>query len=196
MPTPLIPTAYRVTAVGSLFGQLVENVWYAQGPDPFDAGAAALIAAEFQTGYTLIMDNLSQDYSVSQFDVQNLAGVASGSYTLSVAGGIPGTIAQDSMPGSVAFCVRLRSALAGKRTRGRKYFAGLGEADVTGNSLLGARADGIVSAITTLIDNLIVAGFPMQIVSFAGATSVPVVSASYFDLFVDSQRRRLTGRGR
>jgi len=196
MPTPVIPTAYRVSVIGSLFGQLVENVWYAQGPDPFDSAAALTIAGIFETGYAGILDALSVDYRVNQIDVQNLAGTASGAATLVIAGGIAGTVVQDSMPGNVAFCVRLRSALSSKRTRGRKFFAGLGEGDVTGNEWDAARAATLISGVQDLIDALDANGTPMQIVSFVGSTSVPVLTASYFDLFVDSQRRRLTGRGR
>jgi hypothetical protein len=196
MPTPVIPTAYRVTVTGDLFVNTVQNVWYCAGPDPFDPVVAADIAATFQTGYSGILAHLSQDFFVYQIDVQNLAGVASGSYTLFITSPESGAIVQDSLPSNNAFCVRLRTALPGRRFRGRKYFAGLGEGDVTGNTYDIARADGIVSAVQDLIDALATNLTPMQIVSFVGETSVPVTSASYFDRIVDSQRRRLTGRGR
>lgn len=196
MPTPVIPTAYRVTVIGDLFNQAVENVWYATGPSTFDSAEAASIAAIFQTAYADILLNLSQDFFVYQIDVQNLAGPASGTYTLAITGGINGGVVQDSLPGNVAFCIRLRSAIAGRRFRGRKFFAGLGEGDVIGNTYDIARADGIVTAVQDLIDALETAGNAMQIVSFVGETSVPVTTASYFDRIVDSQRRRLTGRGR
>jgi hypothetical protein len=196
MPTPVFPTAYKVEVFGQYFGQLVENVWYCQGPDPFDPSIALGIAAIFQTNYANIANGLSQDISFTQIDVQNLGGVATGTATLVISPPQAGSVIQDGMPGNVAFCVSLRTALAGRRFRGRKYFSGLGEGDVTGNTLDTTAAGNILSGCGTLLADLATNGTPLSVFSPTGLTLVPVTSISSVDFFVDSQRRRLTGRGR
>lgn len=196
MPTPVFPTAYKVAVKGLYFGQLVENVWYVQGPDPFDSSVANTVAGIFQTEYANIQAALSQDYSITEIEVTNLAGTASGSYILAITPPQPGTRVQDGMPGNVAFCVSLKTALSGRRFRGRKYFCGLGEADVTENAFDATQAGVILTGVTGLINALNISGNPLSVFSPTGLTLVPVTSASAVDFFVDSQRRRLTGRGR
>lgn len=196
MPTPVFPTAYQVEVRGSLFGQLVENVWHVQGPDPFDATVAADVASTFQADYVGIMGALSQDYSISQIFVHNLAGTASGEFTLTISPPQTGGSTNPALPGNVAFCISLRTALAGRSTRGRKYFAGISEVSVTGNVLDQGDIDAILAGVATLRDDLETNLTPMSIFSPTNLTLVPVVSVVSVDNIVDSQRRRLTGRGR
>ena len=191
MPTPVFPTAYKVEVKGTLFTIPLMNVWYVQGPDPFDLAEATAIAAIFQTGYGGILATLSQDISYNEIEVSNLGGVATGSYSLFISPADEGDIAQDSLPGSVAFCVSLRSALAGRRFRGRKYFSGLGEGHVTENLFDAAVAADLVTAIQTMATALTANGTPLSIFSPTGLTLVPVVSIVATDLTVDSQRGRL-----
>ncbi len=196
MPTPVFPTAYKVEVQGTLHGQLVENVWYVQGPDPFDLTVANGIAAVFQTNIPAIIAPLSFDLMIDNIVVQNLGGTASGQTSLAITPVEQGGQTQDALPGNVAFCVSLRSALAGRRFRGRKYFSGLGEGDVTANAWGAPQRDALLNAIDDLRAALVTNGTPLSIFSPTGLTLVPVVAAVAVDLYVDSQRRRLTGRGR
>lgn len=196
MPSPVFPTAYKVSVQQLYFSQLIENVWYCQGPDPFDATVADTIAGIFQTDYVTIASGLSQDLQITGIAIQNLAGTASGSFTLAISPPQTGGRVQDGLPGNVTFCVSLHTALASRRTRGRKYFSGLGEADVTGNSFDTSQGGAILTGISNMIGNLAANSTPLCIFSPTGLTLVPVISAVAVDYFVDSQRRRLTGRGR
>jgi len=196
MPTPVLPTAYKVEVKGIYFSQLVENVWYCQGPDPFDASVANTIAGIFQTAYATIQLGLSQDYGITEIAVSNLAGTSSGSYALAITPPQTGGRVQDGLPGNVAFCVSLKTALSGRQFRGRKYFCGLGEGDVTGNLFDATQAGQILTGCTDLMNALNVSGSPLSVFSPTGLTLVPVTSVTAVDFFVDSQRRRLTGRGR
>lgn len=196
MPTPVFPTCYQVEVRGLLFGQLIENVWHVQGPDPFDPTVAATIASTFQVGATDIMLSLSQDYQIGEVFVHNLAGGASGEFTLAIIPPQTGGIVQDSEPGCVAICISLRTAVSGRSTRGRKYFPGLGKGDVTGNLFSASRIGDMVTAVNTLIGTLDGAGTPMVIFSPTLNVITPVLTAAAVDGNVDAQRRRLTGRGR
>lgn len=191
MPTPVFPTAYKVIVKGSMFSIPIENVWYVQGPDPFDTTAAADIADVFQTGYGAILANLSQDVSYSEIEVTNLGGVATGQYILNITPPDTGDIGVGALPGSVALCVTLRSALAGRRFRGRKFFSGLDEGAVTGNVVDATVAEAIRAAVGSLASSLTSIGHPMSIFSTVGVTLVPVTTVTLTDLRVDSQRGRL-----
>jgi hypothetical protein len=195
MPTPVFPTAYEVTVKGLLFGQLVENVWHCLGSDPFSESDAVTIADIFSTGYAAIIADLSQDLSVNEVHVQNLAGTSSGEFTLAITPAMTGGQVQDSEPGNVTFCISLRSTLSGRRFRGRKYFSGIPVGSRTGNTIDSALADALVASVMDLRAALSTGGFPMSIFSPTGLTLVSVVSVTRADLYLDSQRRRLTGRG-
>lgn len=101
-----------------------------------------------------------------------------------------------SSPGNVTLCVSLRTALAGRRFRGRKFFSGIPENATASNLIDSSLAGFVVTGINNLIGALAGNGFPLSIVSYIGPTVTPVETALVTDLFVDSQRRRLSGRGR
>lgn len=196
MPSPIFPTAYQVEARGTLFGQLVENVWHVIGPDPFDPTIAADVAATFQTGYANIYASLSQDIDLREIFVHNLNGVVSGESTLAITPPAAGGIVEDSAPGNVAICLSLRTALAGRSTRGRKYLSGLPKGDVVGNTVNTVTVGNILVAISDLIAALLTNGTPLAVFSPTHLLLTQVSAVTAVDFNVDSQRRRLTGRGR
>jgi len=196
MPTPIIANVCKVTVIGTLFGQDVENVWYVGttgAPDPTEMSA---IAGTFQSNYTGILGVLSQDLAIGEINVRYMGDVGGPDFTLAITPAQTGAEPVGSEPGNVCLCVSLRSALAGRRFRGRKYFSGLPTGSVVANTVDAPLANAVVIAVNQLITDLAAGGTPLQVVSFVGLTSVPVLTAIVTDLFSDSQRRRLTGRGR
>lgn len=123
-------------------------------------------------------------------------------YTSTVKSGLAGTDGSASgMPGNVTLCVSLRTNNRGRSGRGRNYFVGLNEDDVTGNFVVQAKADNIILAYENL---LVPALFPYQLVvvsrQFNGVQRAeglvqPVTNVLYTDLASDSMSRRLAGRG-
>lgn len=115
-----------------------------------------------------------------------------------VSGGQPG----DSLPGSVAFAITHLTGLAGRSTRGRTFFGGFAESAVSGDFLAQSIADGLRDSLNGLrlyADSL---DWTMVVVSrFSNRTrrpegvTIPVIGFRWRDRVVDSQRRRLTGRG-
>lgn len=196
MSTPIFPTAYKVEVKGIYFGQLTENVWYVQGPDPFDESVALAVAGIFQTGYAALMAGQSQDMSINEIAVSNLGGTATGTTALTISPAQQGGRVQDGEPGNVAICISLRTALSGRRFRGRKYFSGLGKGDVTGNQFNLTQLGVMLSGIAGMVSDLNTNGTPLSVFSPTGLTLVPVNNVNAVDNFVDSQSRRLTGRGR
>lgn len=196
MPTPLIPNANKVTVKGTLFGQVVENVW-AVGTTGAPTEAAQLtIASIFQTGYAALMLPLSNELSINEITVRYMGSADGPESTLVISPAQTGGAEVVSSPGNVALCVSLRSGLAGRRFRGRKFFSGIPEQSTANNAIDAALCDAVLEGINTMIATLIANGTPLVVVSLVGLTSVAITTAICTDFFVDSQRRRLTGRGR
>lgn len=196
MPTPLIPNAVRVTVIGSLFGQLVENVWFVQSGDPPTEADLNAICGEFQADYPGILSTLSNDLSYSNIVARYLGDAGGPEVSFPLSPVLTGGVTAASEPGIVAICVSLKTALAGRRFRGRKYFSGLVKSNVVGNALDATIADTIRNGVQLLRNGLATLGFPMTIVSLTGLTNVLVTNATLTDNFIDGQRRRLEGRGR
>jgi hypothetical protein len=115
-----------------------------------------------------------------------------------------GTIAGNSFPLNVSFCLRLTTGFAGRSYRGRLYIPGVSP-DSTGptpNNLLLASATGYVALLEQLKTALDAADLTWVVLSYRNdgawrdeAVATPITGISYFDLNLDSQRRRLAGRG-
>jgi len=119
------------------------------------------------------------------------------------AGSNTGTAVSPQMPNNVTLCVSLRSNFAGRSARGRLYWQALNEAQVTGNLVNQGSADAIVQAVRDIDVRMTSIGFAWSIVSFfnnnaprpGGPVYFEVNDVMIVDLVVDSQRRRLPGRG-
>jgi hypothetical protein len=115
----------------------------------------------------------------------------------------PGNIGGGSLPLNVAFCVKLATGLAGRSYRGRWYWGHLGAAVLSdAGHMAAASVTGYVGLLTTLIANLASAGYTMCVVSYrtggawrTTAVATPIITAVAVDNSLDSQRRRLPGRG-
>lgn len=120
--------------------------------------------------------------------------------------GLPlaGTLGQASMPNNVSIAVSLRTGLTGRSARGRWFWQGLTEGQVADNEVNAGAAVSIVAAIDALVGAISLLGYALVIVSFrsggvprpGGPVYFVVNDALLVDTVVDSQRRRLPGRGR
>lgn len=114
-----------------------------------------------------------------------------------------GTVATP-VPSNVTWAVKKATGLTGRSFRGRWYMVGLGGAnyDMATQQVTVATANGIISALNTLRTNLAAAGHTLGVVSYRTAGDwraeglfTPITAFVYTDLVIDSQRRRLPGRG-
>jgi hypothetical protein len=107
-----------------------------------------------------------------------------------------GTSSADMEPGNVSLAVKLLTGAIGRSRRGRQYMPGLTEAFVSGNNALAVYVGAVGSLFArhltgfTALSNLYLPaiasrklGLLFDVVEFA------------LDYYIDSQRRRLTGRG-
>lgn len=116
--------------------------------------------------------------------------------------GAAGGLAHEGLPGGSALVVKQTTGHRGRSFRGRTYFCGLDETQVTRNSVDGSYRNDIVSAVQTTAETIqtamecthVVASYCQEGVWLTTAVLTPITDYSA-DIFVDSQRRRLTGRG-
>lgn len=124
--------------------------------------------------------------------------------SVSVVTGLPlaGSAAQPMLPSNVSLALTKRTALRGRAYRGRVYFIGLGEGQVVGNTVNGVTVTALVNAFnaglhynTTSLswDQVVVSRYLNKVPRETGVTTV--VTGYTSDGIIDSQRRRLPGRG-
>jgi len=161
---------------GSDLNALAQNWWTANGTA---IRAAASVNLTYQ--------------SVRIRDMSSSAG-EEGEFV--IPSGTTGTIGEDTVPYNATSVLSWRSSHVGRSGRGRWYFCGIPENQVSGN---------IVSAGYQVL----LAAVAAAITGYSGTVAVPVDSVvasktdgvlytivgTIIDLFVDSQRRRLQGRG-
>lgn len=187
-----------------LFGQKIENTQYFRMDGGFSVMEMTGLMNDMLLWWTTdLAPWLSSDISLREMvctDLSTQTGIS-----LSQAAPTPnpdGGVGFGSLPGNCAICVSFRTNFRGRSYRGRNFVAGLPETEVTGNTVATATVNGIQAAYGNLPTSI--SSFPWEhtVVSrylngaprVAGA-STPITSYVIVDPFVDSQRRRLTGRG-
>lgn len=186
-------------------GQIVENTLYYKKSSPSEEDIASLV--DVVTAYIRenIIPLLSELISLVRVVGTLLDAVDAFTVTnttdLPAAGSILETTAK-SFPGNVTMAVSFRTAAAGRSGRGRNYVPGLVDLR-DGNSLLDATYAGqIVDAWAGLIavagddgwEQVVVSRFHDHAPRVSGVTNA-VTSTILTDRTIDSQRRRLPGRG-
>lgn len=189
-----------------VFGQdstVFENTLYFK-KDAAIVGADFIPMGEFLRDWW--DDNLSGLISTSTFlakilmadlTVQNGIGFEF-SDTLPINGGEP----TDALPLNCAITVKLSTGFRGRGYRGRNYIGGLVDASAIKSMINTSVGVQIIAAYDLLITQTAMPAFTLCVVSRvlngverAAGVATPVISAS-MDQVMDSQRRRLPGRGR
>lgn len=198
-----VPGTYRVRLVWSLDGQEVMNVFHV-GYTSATAPTADMLASTVLTwaGDTLL-PLLSRDLLLRRVEVIDLAIVDGATATLAPDGDLPGGAEDGSLPNNCALCVSFRSTSRGRSSRGRFYVPGIPNSQHVDSRLSGAWVANVVAAFSTLLFALTSVGAELVVVSrYSEGEERPtpvkyvVQSAIAVDNIVDSQRRRLPGRGR
>ena len=122
--------------------------------------------------------------------------------------GTSGTSGSPAMPNNVTVAVKWLTGLSGRSYRGRSFITGLVEGSIVNNALEAAALTAFQNAFVALRTAINVAGRQMVVASkYSGVTAagapIPraagittVITGSNIEGTVDSQRRRLPGRGR
>lgn len=213
---PALNTA-QVKIQQELHGQVVQNVLYVFNETGWSTAELTAVSNHFISWWNDdFADNVHSDLhlvrvSARDMTTEDAAGVEVQAPPLS--GGNLNT--GGGMPGNVALTVKFKSGLTGRNRNGRCYVAGLSEENVNGNTVTDVRRDGILTAFGQLRDGLLGLGYTPVVASFYDGTvlttlpngekkfkPVPRAAALMTDIEqytadanLDSQRRRLAGRG-
>lgn len=212
MPFIPVPSVAQVNVNQRLHGERVQNTLYGVNFGGITPENLELLAGEIITWVAeSLYPALSQDISLAEVQCRDLS-VADGAIfvgvpTVSVEGGQ----VSPALPGNAAACVSFRTGLAGRSRRGRNYVAGLPEFRVSGNIISDPFVTDLQNAYNVLLaptGPFVASGFAWVVVSrYSGVDPVTgepiprafgqptVINAVQVDNLVDSQRRRLAGRG-
>lgn len=203
MATIPVPNVAQLEAIYSMNGQVVENVFHYQMPAPTTANDLTLFAVAWIAEWvTNIKPYINVEVSLTQVKVTDLTTNISPTITTSSTLPQAGTQTGALMPNNVSCVFTKRTNLRGRSQRGRVYWPGFGEPACINNVITPA----LVTAIIAGLDNLRAVStglgvWEMVVVSrYTGGQ--PRVSGIFTpitnftsDGVVDSQRRRLPGRG-
>lgn len=198
-----VPNTAEVDIRGTYFGQQVENTLYFTKDTPFIMADLNDLAALVRSWYfEEVLPMQSSGYTFREVFAKGLDSVDSPSATDIAESGTAGGNSSPGMPGNVSIAISFRTGLAGRSFRGRNYFIGLAEEEVTGNTVSSSQGTALQAAYNALLTVLSDTDFVWAVVSrvTAGAPratgiATAVVTAVVTDLLIDSQRRRLQGRG-
>lgn len=201
-----IPVAntMKVQLIYSLFAQNIENVFNVISGGGLAVADLDRVEAVFASWWTATGRlQVSSSCSLVRIVADALGGVAGVHKEYTTGWTQAGSLGGTNVPGSVTTSVKLATGLRGRSFRGRIYWPGLVHGDISSGLLSTARRDGIAAAVNTLRTSLTADGSNDQlaVVSYCtggiwrgAGVATPVTSASAH-LLVDSQRRRLIGRG-
>lgn len=185
--------------------QKVENTLYFQASAGMTPALMTSLGTALITWWSNQMSPLLSNFlSLTEVYLTDLT--TQTSPTVSVTAGLPiaGTDASEPLPFNVAYCLSFRTAGRGKASRGRNYICGWTEGDNLRSDLLAGNITAITSAYTLLVGaGTFVPGLQWVVVSRflnnaprATALVQPITNVLGVDSTLDSQRRRLPGRGR
>ena len=198
------PNVYRTEVRYLLHGQRIENTLNLRSltgipaTDPNILGQIVFDWAEAE-----VLPLLSIDVTLQEVYMTDLSSMTAPTYTIPPAGAPPaGGNGVPALPGNVALCVSFRTAGRGRTMRGRNFVGGISDNVVVGNQASAGFAASLALAYETLQTTLVGAGFAVGVLSTrennlprAEGLWTQVTDFVVTDLNVDSQRRRLTGRG-
>jgi len=184
-------------------GQQVENTLYFDRLEGWDTAALTALGDSLTTSLnTLVMPFMPTSLTLRELYLVDLS--ADDAEGVTYTAGLPqaGLISGDAMPNNVTITASFRTNGRGRSSRGRNFLLGLME-DQVSNNLVSLTFTGIWSDFFDVLLGLGASeGFVWVVASrFAdgdprplGQTR-PITAYTFVDQTVDSQRRRLPGRG-
>lgn len=202
---PFVPTldTAKVAVIQSLDNQQVINtMWFTYFSGWTEELLQDLAEAVHNGWETRMLPLLSDDLTLREVTATDMESETGPSVSFIVtpfpAGGIVGT----SMPNNVAACVTFLTAGRGRSARGRNYLAGITGDAATNNTMNSNFMGDVIDAYAGLKNDLAALGFNHAVVSFQNdgvprSAGLPqtVTGYRFADATLDSQRRRLPGRG-
>lgn len=200
-PAPnVLQAQIRLTMPGNV---LAENVLHFLKTGYTVADAQDLADAVDGWVGTDLLDVLSTGVTYRETYVKGLGSALDVQATADTNAGAGSVGTSAFVPNSAAVAVKLMSGLTGRSGRGRVFHPLIAPSQLASQVAVDPTAAAAIATVwSNLIDVAATAGFTWGILSriqegvpLASAILYPIVNAVVQDLFIDSQRRRLGGRG-
>jgi len=184
--------------------QCENTLYFRLQPSVADTSLLALGNAVLLWWNAEVRPYLSNQLTLREIYLTDLTTATSEAYTLVPPTPLPvGGDTAAALPGNVSLAVSFRTGARGRSYRGRNYIVGLVEPAVTGNAVSNDFANGMQDAYSELLASPFADDYEWVVASRFTANAprttgiaTPVTSVTVVDPYVDSQRRRLRGRGR
>lgn len=206
-----VPNTAQIRLEGRLDNQqTINDLYFFQDGGFTELELANLTANVFSWWNTSIVTLLNEGFSSLRASARDLTSPTGLSFETAL-GAAAGSVTGEAAPNNVAPAVSFRTGLAGRSFRGRNYVPGISNSDVVGNNIDAGWRDDILTGYSLLLPGgtVLPAGFIWVVVSrFSGVdvdgAPVPrlegivttITAVIFTDTIVDSQRRRLPGRGK
>jgi hypothetical protein len=196
------PGVYEIHQRALLWAQAIENVHYVR---PTTEADPVVVAQEAHEAWkTYILPQLTNDYELRETYVVDLTDNTAPTGTATTTPFPTGSVAEQAAPGGTCLAFSFRTDGRGRSSRGRNYISGFSEQVITGNNVNAAAQGVLLQALQDYFNTMAASGLGLEhvIVSriedgFPRLTALvqPVTAVTLVDGRLDSQRRRLTGRG-
>lgn len=205
MPTVFNPNVAEVNLIHRWDGQQVENLLYFFSTvEPGQQDLKDLADGVKEYWQTNMLPLMSNQVAFLLAEVQKCEPVPA--ETASASADLPNTggDTNPSMPNSTSITITFRTGLSGRSYRGRNFWLGLTEPNVVNSYVEPTLVASVVGAYNGMVGNdAVVTGWHWGVYS-QYHNGVPretglftsITNATVIDYVVDSQRRRLPGRGK
>lgn len=200
MPTTI--TAAQVAVRFLKNGSQVENVFHVFADLPLTQAVADSVHAVVDTWVTTTLRPLQTNDTI--FTEIVIEGVNQGDNRFVYPGDNgTGSIANSQSPDNVTIAIKKNVAARGRGVSGRFFHIGINVNQINNSRVNAAYMNGLIAGYGTLATNLETEGNQLVVMKYNKTTHPPtpvsyaaVTSVSASDNIIDSQRRRLPGRGR
>lgn len=205
MPFVPVPNTAAAELVYAQQGQVAENTLYFRNDGGWTPELLVTLASSLIDWWTAFMaTNVSNQTELIKVTARDLT--ASDGATAEVAPSTPllGTQTGDPLPANCAYCVTFITGVAGRSFRGRNYVTGLVDAQANASIIQPAARTAIINAYQELqaaVEGDIPGAVWAVVSRFAEGAArseglATTITGVVGDIIMDSQRRRLPGRGK
>lgn len=202
MPFIPVPNVVKLEAIFNFNGQICENVHHYEKDVAWDVASMQNLASEYiQAWTTFLRPTMTNEVSLSNIKVTDLTTQFSNGIEYSTGLPLAGSSVAPASPNNVTLSVTWVTAFRGRSFRGRTYHIGLKESEVGQNEVTVSYAGIMAAFYGALFTSVPSTGETMVVVSYregnaprAEGLATPIIGIS-INRTVDSQRRRLPGRG-
>jgi hypothetical protein len=204
MPFQPAPGVAKVTLTFNQGDQIAQNIFHVKTTEEWGAEFLENLVGVFYTWYqNNLQATQSVDVTLTTIEARDLTTEFAGYNSMTLTTDNTGAIANPVLPYNSTAAVKWTTGLTGRSTRGRTYHVGLSESSATGGELTSAARVALLDAYEQLIEDVSTAEIAWSLAVLSRVQDgVPLANAIAYDILdvacdfaLDSQRRRLPGRG-